>query len=224
MIQIISPHIDDAFLSLGGFIEKRIKEEKIVVNNIFTISTWINSDALIKSEYTLDKINISKIRKKEEMGVAKLIGFEAVFYDFDDFPLRGEGYLYNDADICEMVATALLQKIDKSDICIFPVGLFHPDHEIVKKVSNRFLELGYSVLYYEDLPYAAWECHDYETTFKNLQGAGYAPQNYEIDIERKLSTLRFYESQVSEEFLNSVKSYSYSLQDSKFYERLWSKY
>ena len=50
----------------------------------------------------------------------------------------------------------------------------------------------------------------------------FVPEYVSINIEDKISLLKLYKSQVSEEWLNRVMSYSYNLIDNSFYERVWT--
>ena len=80
---IISPHMDDAMISLGGHLLLwRGYGIRVTVYDFFTVSNfthWGFGDA--------DKV--SEIRKREEMAVMGEIGVIATFMDYPESVVRG---------------------------------------------------------------------------------------------------------------------------------------
>lgn len=223
MIHIISPHIDDAVLSIGGLIEILVSRgEKVKIQYVFTRTNWVNSMALQWQDYkSLDIDFVTKLRKEEERYVAKVLGHDYGFFDFYDFPIRNSDDISNQENLIQRITTVLTESIPISDDIIFPFGQKHPDHKLIGYVAKCFLNLGYNVFYYEDLPYVARHQHDYQETFYNMKERGYSPQSFEIDVTLKTNVLKCYKSQMSNEWLDTMKSYSYNSLNNSFYERIW---
>ena len=78
MKQIISPHIDDAMLSLGGSILNWLKEgEQVRIIDVFSISQAINKDAISVlggKKYPTDFKSAMKIKKAEEKKIQSIFG------------------------------------------------------------------------------------------------------------------------------------------------------
>ncbi|UXE67984.1 MAG: PIG-L family deacetylase [Chryseotalea sp. WA131a] len=223
-IQIISPHIDDAILSMGGAVRNLLKrDEHVTIQYVFTVSNWTNRDAICEDGYPPDVDTITGIRKNEESDVAVKLGYTFKFLDFVDFPFRDQHSEETERDLVDRIADTLIKSCGRKDIFIVPLasGLKHPDHDIVRSASRKLIALGCMVFFYEDLPYAARSCHDHKNTFRVMTESGYRPEIFEIDIELKESLLRCYKSQMSDEWLGYVKSYSYNLFDNNHYERIW---
>ena len=59
----ISPHIDDAMLSMGGLIIKLMSENRTVdILYIFTITDWVNPEIGPGKKYVKETTMISNIR------------------------------------------------------------------------------------------------------------------------------------------------------------------
>ncbi|WP_268225681.1 PIG-L deacetylase family protein [Sinomicrobium oceani] len=223
MIHIISPHIDDALLSIGGLIFNWVQDKKkVTVHYVFTVSNWTNPVALVPTFKSLrDTLSVTDIRKSEEKEVAKILGHAYAFMDFEDLPLRKSNSKQDDNKLIINLALDLSKRIPKNEICLFPLGQKHPDHILIGQLGSWLVGMGYKIYFYEDLPYVARNVHDYQSTFKKMKVLGYKPKLIPIDINKKTSLLKFYKSQMSDEWLDCVKSYGYNLIDNKFYERIW---
>lgn len=150
-ICIVSPHIDDAVLSCGIYIQRHVAAgDKIIVADIFSAGT--NSDN----------------RKKEEAAALKIIGATGHFLDELDAPDRDSRYksvkeLFlgkmdgsQEADIARVQ-----QRLEKFfaehniDLAIFPLGAgTHIDHRIAFEAGRRIKATP--IKFYEDRPYILW--------------------------------------------------------------------
>lgn len=223
MIHIISPHIDDALLSVGGLISiLREREEEVIVHYVFSISNWTNRASIQnQAKFKWNTDFVTKLRKNEEKNVSSHLGHNYDFLDFKDFPLRNTKDLKNDIFLTKQMVLALSKKIKRNETCIFPIGHKHPDHKLVGTASKMFIKIGYEVHFYEDLPYIFAHQQDNQMTICSMMKMGYEPNYFEIDIEKKIFLLKLYKSQMSDEWLDIMKAYSYNLRDNKFYERVW---
>ncbi len=150
-ICIVSPHIDDAVLSCGIYIQRRVAAgDKVIVADIFSAGT--NSDN----------------RKKEEIEALKIIGATGYFLDELDAPDRDSRYksvkelFLADMDGSQEADIARVQQrleeffaAHKIDLAIFPLGAgTHIDHRIAFEAGRRITKTP--VRYYEDRPYILW--------------------------------------------------------------------
>jgi len=221
-ITIISPHIDDAILSLGGLVRNITGTENgVAIQYVFSISGWANPDSIGGAPQFTGPAMITEIRKKEEALVSGELGYPYEFLDFLDLPLRKEMETSGTNGLIGDIKNKLEKNLHPSDGCFFPLGFGHPDHKIVKEIGLGLLDRGYEVSFYEDLPYAAYGDYDYEERYSFLKREGLEPVLVEIDIGQKLETLKLYASQMSEEWLTGIRNYAYCLSNNKFYERYW---
>ena len=222
MIFVISPHIDDAILSVGGFINQLIeRKNELMIVYVFSVSNWTNPDSAIKIRGGNNETSISGIRQNEEMVVAKHLNHCYTFLDFKDYPLRDSANKLMELELFKQIKDKLITTLSKSDLCFFPIGRTHPDHKIIGKIGQRLFEMGFNINFYEDMPYSADNSFNYERFHSYMLSKSLVPETIAIDINIKLSLLKLYKSQMSNVWLNCVKSYSYNLVDNKHYERIW---
>ncbi|MDT9293655.1 MAG: PIG-L family deacetylase [Arthrospira platensis PCC 7345] len=151
---LISPHIDDAFLSLQSFIVDSSVRNQIV--NVFSFSNFSLSNISLPNE-------VSLLRKKEEMKIASYFGnVDVLFLDLPDCLLRG----YTTPWISDTKQILSKEKflIDKlyhlifnikyDGLMLFPLSVAnHVDHIICQIVGNKFLDKGFEVGFYLEIPY-----------------------------------------------------------------------
>lgn len=218
----ISPHIDDALLSVGGLIINLINEKKQVnIKYIFTISNWTNPEAITEKTYVSDPVIISKIRKSEEMGISLVLKYEYDFLDYLDNPLRRELRKEEQELMIYKLRKQLEQLINKNDCYFFPLGLDHPDHILVREMGIDFLKKGFNILFYEDMPYLTSGKYDKREFYNAITKMGLVPEETFIDFEMKRSLLFKYESQVSHSWIKDMMNYSYNIERNSYVERWW---
>jgi LmbE family N-acetylglucosaminyl deacetylase len=221
MIHIISPHIDDAIFSCGGLIDflhqKRIR---VNVNYVFTFSSWTNPFAIEPARHPSDPNYVSQLRKNEEHEVRLLYDYTIRFFDLHDFSLRGADS--ENGFVVEEIQGALKGIITPEDISIWPIGIFHPDHLLIRKIADRYAARGYKLLFYEDLPYLIFNKGETETHLSQLQKMGYKPYTIPFNIETKINAMRLYKSQLSNEWLRDITSHTRHHDNNNHHERIWS--
>jgi LmbE family N-acetylglucosaminyl deacetylase len=150
-ICIVSPHLDDAILSCGILIQRRVAAGDAVLSlNIFSAGT--NSEN----------------RKKEDQRAQGEIGASAYFLDELDAPDRDPQYkslvklffgkldASHEAYIDKVAGRVdgFLQK-NKVDMAWFPLAAgTHIDHRIAHEIGRRIRTIP--VRFYEDRPYILW--------------------------------------------------------------------
>jgi len=210
---VIAPHIDDAFLSLGGSILNWLKHEKVRIIYLFSVSSFTHDENIHKKTYPSDVAFVTSLRKEEELSVQKLTGTEVIFLDMACRSARD-----HDLDM-GYVKDVLLKVISKDDTLFFPLSIGkHVDHILVYELGKSLLKGGYNIFFYEDLPYMTKK-RDISLYTSDIL---LSPVIKDIDIKTKLKLLRLYESQMTYGWLYNVESYAYFLGDEKRYcERYW---
>jgi LmbE family N-acetylglucosaminyl deacetylase len=221
MIQIVSPHIDDAFLSLGGNILKWINRgEAVRVFNVFTISNWVSEANLSGKKYPKDQVIISAVRKQEEALLSDQIGYSYECWDFLDKPLR-TGFLPDQIEsMTRTIAAKILENVRPGHPVFFPLGLAHEDHMLIKEISHEVMNNFLETYYYEDLPHLCSIDRDFCELFSSaVRGKSFVTER--IDFATKAALLKTYGSQVEPSWLELMKNYSYNICDNHYYERYW---
>jgi len=221
-IRILSPHIDDAFLSIGGSILNwRSKGIKVKVYNIFSISDWTSPNSISGLNYLLDVRENTDLRKNEEKEVGELTDFKYEFWNFLDFPLR-EGFSQTENENMEdEILNKLQQCLNFDDVFFFPLGVGHVDHVLIHEISVKFIDKGYNISYFEDMPHLSWGNLEYKS-FYDSQTKTKFPVCEKINFTRKADIAKRYKSQVTGEWINSIKTYAYNQLDNEYYERYWN--
>lgn len=158
---VISPHQDDAALSLGARLLD--SDKSVIILDVFTITANASNpegDIDISSE----------IRGREEMGVADAFGWHIKLLDFPDAQVRGVDWddrTYRpDQKLLTEIAHRLAEEIQRELLASegrlevwLPAAFGHPDHLTVLRsfISPALLGLMQQVAVikiYADLPYA----------------------------------------------------------------------
>lgn len=221
-ILIISPHIDDAVLSIGGILLKQKNQKAAIkISYIFTVSDWTNKESIAPCTIEKNTDQVTNERKMEEKAAGQALGYEYAFGDFLDLPIRDQskaGFLKLKNDLyCHLV-----NKFKPDDIILFPVGISHPDHQAVGEVGRILSAENFNIIFYEDLPYfARYNDISRSQIYNQLKKRELISKTIQIDIEKKIDAVRLYKTQVSLDWINDIANYSYCLSDNTYHERLW---
>lgn len=234
---IFSPHCDDAYLSLGGSIQKwGLEKERIVILNCFSRSGF---SLKISSKKPAVVDLITHTRQLEESFNALKVGAEVEFMNLPEAPLRGYsrpwtfpikkrtlrnafGKAIDDVPITQSLEK-IVRKYASTDVdSYFPLALGkHVDHTILNEIAEKVTKESRNpqrIFYYEDMPYGARPGID----LSFLSEKGFEPILNEINWEEKATLLLTYESQLSGKYgkkiIDSVETYCRSLNG---HERLW---
>ncbi|NNE64421.1 MAG: hypothetical protein HKN34_10085 [Gammaproteobacteria bacterium] len=235
MRQIVSPHIDDAFLSLGGCISNWLAEgERVKIIYIFTRSSWTNAHPISDEKYTNSVKAITALRKAEESNLQCVTGHEAVYLDWYDIDHRGKKSMLNnllrDAFIpvtqnkmIKKIEHQLIELLDKKATTYFPLAMgkwVHPDHAITNQLGWSLLKKEFDIVVYEDLPYCA-DLNVEEINAKLALRDKFTPVYEAIDLDRKIELLKYYQSQMSHEWLQKVREFGSMPHNETPHERYW---
>jgi len=202
---IVSPHIDDSVLSIGGIIDKYNTEYNIIVIDVFSISAWSKNP-----KYFYGISGILQLRKNEENAISKILNYKYIFLDHSSYyPFKNKKG--------EDVYSNLLHYINKDDIIFCPLGLIHPNHVFVHNACEKLKLNGYKIIWYEDLPYMTWKNKSIITNLNKK----YNFETIDINIDKKLSVIKLYTSQIFDIWMSEIKKYSGSIVKGKYVERVW---
>jgi alpha-1,6-mannosyltransferase len=162
-VVVLSPHLDDACFSLGGFLTA---VGRGVLINIFTRSTFL----VRPPSPPLSEQVVSDIRKREDIAFAKRSGLVRHDMGIAEPPIEGRepfDLSHLETDVARITAP-LLAKLDEvanssevrgRRVLFCPMGIGrHVNHcatlEVILRNFERVLA-GYELMFYEDQPYAA---------------------------------------------------------------------
>ncbi len=233
-IIILSPHLDDAALSLGGLmLQQKAFRAKCTVVDIFSRVSWWRFDL---SEDALPRIQAT--RDTEEGWVMRLAGAELIRWGLAEAPLRG----YPLAEIFttdRKLEAAATHEFIRSAVCklarerhatnwYLPLAIGnHIDHRIARDAALDGLREAQTPLeklhFYEDLPYAAQQAgvEDYSSFLAGvLPGCRLGESAVRVD-QGKLRLLRAYGSQLTPSQIDLVFEYSRRVYRVLRGERTW---
>ena len=215
---IISPHLDDAVLSLGAVIAKLGRSGGNV-----TIATVLAGcdDSLISP--LIGSGSIVTLRRIEDEEACALLGAHCVHLDildaafrtygseknfcYDTWPLLFAGKNFNDGTVSTMIDDEFraLEKMRFSEVYI-PLGIGHIDHRIVSESARRHFH-GIKQYSYAEYPY--FEKVKSRSVFDDFKVADVSP----LDIRLKARAILKYESQIKLVF-------GQDYQESELFEKL----
>ena len=228
---IVSPHPDDAFLSLGGWIQTQTRYD-VVVWNLFSVQNYslLDKDEKRAQERILD----------EERQVAKKAGVCVYFEALAEAGLRGYGRLSDmlgftavgsvEPELQREIKTRFLKLTMENEFrgFLLPLGVGgHIDHVLARDVLSAISSVVKKnrVFFYEELPYAqnaSWlsRCLAW---FEQADGPlSVHLIDVEDCLEQKAALLALYRSQLKQRDIRRIVSYNKSHTRLGARERVWS--
>lgn len=164
-VLVLSPHYDDAPLSLGqSMVDGELARHRVTVGVVFSHSNWTVWFHPTRRRWPL----ATAIRAGEEQLNARRFGYRVRHGGIEETVLRTgvlatESFLNADFDPTTPEAAATLASVTDvlerwtrtADVVIAPLGLGdHVDHQLVREAARRAMHAGTPVAFYEDRPYA----------------------------------------------------------------------
>jgi LmbE family N-acetylglucosaminyl deacetylase len=150
-VVVLSPHLDDAVLSVGATINSlRRRGADVVVLTVFAGDPQHNSPASYwdAKRHPADKADAEKMRREEDAAAAAVLRVDTVHLPFDDF-----AYLTR-RDPSEILE-AMQPELEDADMVLTPGWpLVHTDHRYLSMLVLRSAYKG-TIHFYEELPYGA---------------------------------------------------------------------
>lgn len=166
---IISPHIDDACLSLSETILDHDLGDNIIVLNVFTLTNYLYLGHKNRDKEFNSLSLATSTRMNEELEFSRLLYHRSInylpfFLGFKDAGLEEDVYIREERNsyftnrIKKIQLIPQLRKFldnfQEIEALLFPVGLGnHLDHITLRKASEFFKD-QYKTWFYADIPYA----------------------------------------------------------------------
>lgn len=213
-VVVLSPHLDDAILSMGSLlIDLSRLNKNIKIINFFTKGSELNTTLIQRLLKQAKKQNVSayfSTRKEEDKTALKKIDtrIKILNLDFTDAAWRvnkNQESIYPKTILCEISkddTTAELAEdhlkdyiIDSASTAIFaPLAQGkHVDHQIVRNIATKIFS---KVYYYCDFPYSAL----YPPEDKFIKQHKLSALNWYGDYNQKKGLILIYKSQLGSFF------------------------
>lgn len=191
-VLVISPHLDDAALSVGQLLAGHPG------STVVTVFAGEPAPGLV-SDFDAscgfrDSRQAMAHRRREDLAALNVLRAGPVH-----LPFLGRGH--GDPDSDDDIVAALGAEIDRAgvDVVIGPVGLVHPDHERVSRLWRTAVDQrpGVAAVAYEELPYRRMAPRRAQRAAVGLRAGGavpYAPGGGDLGV--KAQALLHYVSQL----------------------------
>lgn len=222
-VLVLSPHLDDAALSVGGYLHRLTREgERVLVVNVFAAEAP-DDEVLDRSVRELHETwrqagkfegSIMLHRRSEEEAALGLLGVDLIYLRFLDAAYRGyaEGeprYVPltrvfgkphpNDKTLLAELKQAF-EMLPKANSWILPMGMGrHVDHLLVRDAAEAVCKA--EILYFEDFPYSRDSSVRLKTIlWRLLIWRRDFKELLEDDVQAKVDAIRCYRSQLAAVF------------------------
>jgi LmbE family N-acetylglucosaminyl deacetylase len=210
----ISPHLDDAALSAGGFIYEQTQSGNPV--EIWTIVCGFPPPGkltplaqTIHSQWgTGTAEETIRLRRAEDKKAANILGAKPVHFDVPDCIYRRGPWgkpLYMDIfvqphkaekKLPDQIAQTIAQRLEPDDQIICQLGIGgHVDHILVRQAAER---LNRPLWYAADVPYLFWHPETLTPSVAEMQASLYPIT--EAGLEAWIEAILAHESQISSLF------------------------
>jgi LmbE family N-acetylglucosaminyl deacetylase len=173
----LSPHLDDAVLSCGGMIRRRVAGGgRAVVITVFAGSPRVMpSSPLIEALHARWGLGTDPpaARRREDLAALGRLGAEPIHLAHTDCVYRldpagdpiyaEDAAIFGDVSVADPVGAAQLaveirrlwEALGRG-VIVAPLSAgHHVDHQLVRRAADALLGVGAEVTFYEDYPYAA---------------------------------------------------------------------
>jgi serine/threonine protein kinase len=246
---IISPHINDAFLSLNGALPAWQRAgHKIKIIDVFSNTNY--SSFYVTPPWGQPAATVSDFRKIEELANARLTGIPLSFLDFPEVFIR-EGFLsfddlnkiWGEDNVAWDKERKLMDEIikalplDANAAYFFPLGVSnHVDHLIIRRLGVELLKhkVIHDVYFFEDLwPLPPKEIADYDigevpvsiqAIFDEFN-VRLEPQWAEVDFKEAMDLIGMYYSETKDmkNMMLGIGNYLRNRRDGRYLVRFWQR-
>lgn len=232
---IISPHLDDAMLSLGGFMLRNPGCRVLDLCN----TAW--SELKHLKGQTVEVITAQNLREEEQ--IMREAGATFHFENLPEALARDPKMEWNDPiDLKRDYKTqlsmefALAREAADAKNIYFPMAVGeHTDHMLAFGLAETFMKAslkpGQTLYLYEDLPYSTYNDNDnnYDRRLGRVRNnLIVVPSliNITSQVDEKIRILHYYESQLNADHLKRVRDYAFAVGEQggssgEAFERVW---
>jgi LmbE family N-acetylglucosaminyl deacetylase len=243
---VLSPHLDDAALSIGGTIARFTSAGEPTL--VLTITAGSPPPGAIPSAFAaslhrawgLGAAEVVALRRREDEAAMTLLGASALRLDLLDAIYRLPGSYDSEAaltgepaahDRLEIELAAQLARIlaaSPGALVLAPLAVgVHVDHRLVHRAAIDLARRGHDVAFYEDFPYASKPAA--VELRRAAIGGDLQPTTLAIEatIDRKIAAILAYTSQIAylfgdrEQARSAVTRYALSVGLGAPAERVW---
>jgi len=225
MILVLSPHLDDAVLSCGGWMAQMVEAgRQVLVYNLFCAHYQGPLSPAARELHASwgNPRDITALRAVEDRQALGVIGAEGMYGDARDLIYRQDAcgeWLYPAMDDImgtrnpqdDALVGHYLEKVSAlfktEEVEMYaPLGIGgHIDHLLAFDLGMRLKESGYAVRFYEDLPYAL-HADWLEKRMEAIAGGEVQVKLFTLkNLEKKLTALSTYASQIPSLFEDEAK-------------------
>ena len=207
----LSPHLDDASLSVGGLIAALGSLARVEVWTLFCgasfqgpyseLAQWLHEASGGPSG-----ILLSWLREREDRGACRRLGAQPKHFPWKDSPYRKTsdgGFMYNgdvrttwhsdDDPMIESIAASLKEAFQEDDVVVSPLGIGdHVDHLITRRAAE--IARPASLLYYAEVPYVVTYKEHVSPKTESLSAIDYTLRA--SDVDDWLGAVRCYVTQM----------------------------
>lgn len=168
----LSPHLDDAVLSCGGQIHRRVAAgERVLVLTVFAGDPPPGRSGPLEQKVSrwmkLDPASAMAARRSEDVAACRELGAEAVHWPLPEAPARDRRLATLDQlfrppagdDPSDGELRSRLRQLPPAEQIVIPLTAGdHRDHHVVRRAAEDvFAGLVRDLACYEDFPYARFE-------------------------------------------------------------------
>lgn len=193
-MHVISPHLDDAVLSLGQFLACDLAHEVYTVfagiPRIGYCTGYDNQRGFTSSAAAM------KARRTEDRRALEVLGAVPRHFGFLDLQYRSHGTEPAAVDPADL--SAELARIMSPRIHTFaPLGIGHPDHRLVARAARDAVPVG-ELLLYEELPYRVLWPEQVAEELERIRAEGWTVEQWPLEQgprSLKVAAIERYKSQ-----------------------------
>ncbi len=166
MMRVLSPHLDDAVLSLGEMLSTSPCEVVTVFAGTPTTAKLSPYDASCGFTSSAEAM---AMRRSEDAAATGRLRCRFKHLDF----LDGQYVRRRDAGHVDAVTDAIAALFDPTEHLIAPLGIGHPDHRFVAMCACRACPADRSLLLYEELPYRVLNPEEVRAALDEVRDRGF---------------------------------------------------
>jgi LmbE family N-acetylglucosaminyl deacetylase len=188
MTLVISPHCDDAILSLGQY----LATEPATVLTVFAGTPEGGCTPYDRARGFPQSRRAMYVRRKEDRAACELLGCDTIQMDFYD-------HQYSRPSDDEQITNAIRARVQPDELVFVPLGIGHPDHEQVARCTRAMFD-STTLIIYEELPYRVLNPEQVTEAFAKIRAEGWTVGDLPYPLpqgprERKVAAIGRYASQ-----------------------------
>ena len=188
MVLVISPHCDDAVLSLGQY----LSTEPATVLTVFAGAPTGGCTPYDRARGFHQSRRAMSVRRKEDRTACELLGCDTIQLNFYD-------QQYGQPSDDEQIVDAIRARVKPDELVFVPLGIGHPDHVQVARCARAMFD-STTLIVYEELPYRVLYPEQVVEALGKIRAEGWTVGDLPYPLpqfpwERKVAAIGAYASQ-----------------------------